>query len=247
MLTNQAAHPPDPVPGTSTPDLGPLSTTDPAAEVDLDPPLDLDATSEPWAPEDLRSASVGVDEPPVDLRDASDEALVRASGLCDDLAFAVLVDRHGPALLQFARRMIADEHEAVDAVQETFISAWRGLPGYRGRSSFRTWLYRLLHRRVVDLTRVRRPVPIDDVLLDAFHRPSTDDPLQHLLDDELVEALEVALGELPWNQRAAWLLAEVHGMTYDEIATTLAISPGAVRGHLHRGRRTLSARMERWR
>ncbi|MFY0406970.1 RNA polymerase sigma factor [Solicola sp. PLA-1-18] len=247
MLTTQAAHPPDPIPGSETPDLGPLSTLDPDAETDLDPPLDLAATSDPCAPEDLRSASVGVDEPAVDLSEATDEALVRAARLCDDVAFSVLVDRHGPALLQFARRMMDDEHEAVDAVQETFISAWRGLPGYRGKSAFRTWLYRLLHRRVVDLHRVRRAVPIDDELLDAFHRPSTDDPLQHLLGAELMAALDVALRELPWNQRAAWLLAEVHGMTYDEIATALAITPGAVRGHLHRGRRTLATRMERWR
>ena len=78
-------------------------------------------------------------------------------------------------------------------------------------------------------------------------RPAQDNPLQQVLDAELLAALQVALAELPWHQRAAWLLREVEEMSYDEIAVTLGVSEGSVRGHLHRGRRTLAERMARWR
>ncbi len=68
-----------------------------------------------------------------------------------------------------------------------------------------------------------------------------------MLDSELLEALQEALDELPWNQRSAWLLREVEGLGYDEIAHAMGTTVGSVRGHLHRGRRQLAERMARWR
>lgn len=179
---------------------------------------------------------------------ASDDALVRAARLGDDHAFGVLVDRHGPPMLRYARRLVGgSEADAGEVVQEAFISAWRSLDTFRGDSSLRTWLFRLVHRRAVDLQRHRRPTPIDDELMSRAMHASRDNPLQDVLDSELLEALQRALEELPWNQRAAWLLREVEGMGYDEIARTMGTTVGSVRGHLHRGRRQLAERMARWR
>ncbi len=67
------------------------------------------------------------------------------------------------------------------------------------------------------------------------------------MDGELLAALQSALDELPWHQRAVWLLREVEGMSYAEIAEAMAVPEGSVRGHLHRGRKNLAERMERWR
>lgn len=188
------------------------------------------------------------DVPLGDAAAASDAALVRAARLGDDDAFGVLVDRHGPPMLRYARRLVGgSEADTGEVVQEAFISAWRSLDTFRGESSLRTWLFRLVHRRAVDLQRHRRPTPIDDELISRVIDASDDNPLQDVLDSELLEALQRALDELPWNQRAAWLLREVEGLGYEEIARTMGTTVGSVRGHLHRGRRQLAERMARWR
>lgn len=195
---------------------------------------------------------VPTDRSPVVAQDdmgvASDAALVRAARLGDDDAFGALVDRHGPSMLRYARRLVGgSEADAGEVVQEAFISAWRSLDTFRGESSIRTWLFRLVHRRAVDLQRHRRPTPIDDELISRVIEASGDNPLQDVLDAELLEALQRALDELPWNQRAAWLLREVEGLGYEEIARTMGTTVGSVRGHLHRRRRQLAERMARWR
>lgn len=179
---------------------------------------------------------------------ATDDALVRAARLGDEDAFHELVDRHGPGMLRYARRLVGgSDADAAEVVQEAFISAWKSLDSFRGESSLRTWLFRLVHRRAVDLQRHRRPTPIDDELLSRVVRSADDNPLQDVLDSELLEALQAALDELPWNQRAAWLLREVEGLGYEEIARTMGTTVASVRGHLHRGRRQLAERMARWR
>ena len=182
------------------------------------------------------------------LAAASDGALVRAARLGDDDAFGELVDRYGPGMLRYARRLVnGSDADAGEVVQEAFISAWKGLDSFRGESSLKTWLFRLVHRRAVDLLRHRRPTPIDDDLLSRVVKVADDNPLQDVLDSELLEALQEALDELPWNQRSAWLLREVEGLGYDEIAHAMGTTVGSVRGHLHRGRRQLAERMARWR
>lgn len=179
---------------------------------------------------------------------ATDDALLRAARLGDEEAFAVLVDRHAPGMYRYALRLVGgSDADAKEVTQEALISAWKGLDTFAGRSSLRTWLFRLVHRRAADLQRHRRPTPIDDELLSAALRPAEDNPLRDALDSELLAALQAALDELPWHQRAAWLLFEIEGLSYDEIAAALDLSTGSVRGHLHRGRRTLAERMERWR
>ena len=187
-------------------------------------------------------------EPSDATEPVSDGALVRAARLGDDEAFGELVDRYGPGMLRYARRLVnGSDADAGEVVQEAFISAWKGLDSFRGESSLKTWLFRLVHRRAVDLLRHRRPTPIDDDLLSRVVDRADDNPLQDVLDSELLEALQQALDELPWNQRSAWLLREVEGLGYDEIAQAMGTTVGSVRGHLHRGRRQLAERMARWR
>lgn len=185
-------------------------------------------------------------EPPEE--EASDAALVRAVGAGDAEAFREIVDRYGPRMYRYALRLVGgNDTDAAEVTQEALISAWKDLGTFQGRSSLKTWLFRLVHRRAVDLQRHRRPTPINDDLLSRFVPEASDNPLQDVLDAELVAALQQALDELPWHQRAVWLLREVEGMSYDEIGEALALPVGSVRGHLHRGRRTLAERMARWR
>ncbi len=177
----------------------------------------------------------------------SDDALVRAARLGDQAAFRAIVDRHGPSMYRYALRLVGSDFDAAEVTQEALVSAWKDLRSFQGRSTLKTWLIRLVHRRAVDLQRHRRPTPINDDLLSVIARPARDNPLQEVLDAELLEALQQALDELPWHQRATWLLREVEEMSYDEIAIALAMPVGSVRGHLQRGRKNLAERMARWR
>ncbi len=180
-------------------------------------------------------------------RSGLEASLLRDARLGDRRAFGGLVDLHGPRMYRFAVRMLGDDHDARDAVQEAFLSAWRDLDSFEGRSSVSTWLLRLTHRRAVDLQRRRKPTPVDDEALVPMLPPQQHDPLQQVLEDELVVALQQALLDLPGQQRAVWLLREVEQMGYDEIAHTLTTTPDSVRGLLHRARATLAERMAPWR
>ena len=143
--------------------------------------------------------------------------------------------------------MLRDHADAEDAVQEGLIRAWRGIADFRGDATLRTWLLRIIARAALNTRRRRRPTPVDDALLSPRPAGPDSDPWQRLIDSELARALEAALAELPWRQRACWLLREVEGLGYQEIADILAANPTVVRGQLHRARRTLSERMVRWR
>lgn len=183
----------------------------------------------------------------VDLGQRSDDALVRAARLGDTDAFAALVHRHGPGMERYARFILGDDEDAADATQEALVSAWRGLPGFRGDSTVRTWLFTLVSRRAADLQRRRRPLPVDDEQLERRLPALPDTASATALEADLLAALRAALQELPWRQRASWLLREVEGLRYEEIAATLGVTSGQVRGYLSRGRAELAERMQAWR
>jgi len=176
----------------------------------------------------------------------SDLVLARRSGFGDRRAFAELVRRHSPAMLRFARRMLGDDGDAEDAVQEAFLSAWRGLEHFRGDSAVRTWLFRLVASKALNSRRARRPLPVDAETL--RHQPdAASEPSARAQDARLLAALQTALDGLPPGQRSCWLLREVEGLGYVEIADVLGTSRTAVRGQLSRARDALAVRMAPWR
>lgn len=176
----------------------------------------------------------------------ADLSLARRAGLGDRLAFAELVRRHSPAMYRYARRMLGDSGDAEDAVQEAFLSAWRGLEHFRGESAVRTWLFRLVASKALTSRRARRPLPVDTAAHDAGPDPAGG-PSSQVQDAQLLAALQVALDGLPAGQRSCWLLREVEGLGYAEIAQVLGTSRTAVRGQLARARGTLAVRMAPWR
>lgn len=178
---------------------------------------------------------------------ASDRVLRDAAALGDRFAFETLVHRHGPPLHRYARRMLADEGDVAEVVQDTFVAAWKQLDTFRGEASVRTWLFSICSRKIVDSYRVKHAQPIDDKLLEPLLLSSRADPFEYASNTEFVAALEAALAELPPRQRASWILREVETLTFPEIGRILGLSPDAVRGHQHRARSTLSQRMWRWR
>jgi len=180
--------------------------------------------------------------------EVTDLVLARSAGMGDRAAFATIFDRHAAAMFRYAVNMLdGDLDAAEDAVQDALERAWSKLPGFRGEAQLRTWLFRITANVVLSARRRRRPIAVDDELLTALPAMPETGPVHHVEHAELRAALELALTELPWRQRAAWLLREMEGLSYDEIADVLQTSPAVVRGQLHRARGTLAVRMVQWR
>lgn len=177
-----------------------------------------------------------------------DALLARRAALGDRTAFGQIFERHARSMFRYALNMLdGDPHEAEDAVQSALVQAWQHLPGFRGDAALSTWLVRITANEVRRARRRRRPLVISDDLLEAQPGSPADDPERTARQHELSRALSLALAELPWRQRASWLLREMEGLSYAELADVLQTSETVVRGQLHRARRTLAARMEQWR
>lgn len=173
----------------------------------------------------------------------SDDTLRRAAALGDADAFAEILQRHGPAVFRYARRLLNDRGDAEEVVQDAFVAAWKAIPDFRGDASLRTWLFTITGRKAVDLLRKRRPTPVDDDAFSGLTAVSADPGTT----SGLLAALDAALAELPYLQRAVWLLREIEQMSYAEIAATLHTTPTVVRGQLARARAALQQRLEEWR
>jgi RNA polymerase sigma-70 factor, ECF subfamily len=184
----------------------------------------------------------------MDEQGVPDEVLARRAALGDRGAFGAVVDRHGPALYRYARRMLDDHRDTEDCVQEAFAAAWTSLPHFEGRSSLRTWLFAITAHKVRSAQRRRGrtalPLPFAP---DDEADPLAVDPASSVEGTDLLDALNRALRELPPEQRSTWLLREVEGLSYDQIAVVSGTTTSTVRGQLHRARTHLIRRMEAWR
>ncbi|WP_258059604.1 RNA polymerase sigma factor [Rathayibacter rathayi] len=179
------------------------------------------------------------------LEAASDALLAERSAEGDVRAFEVLVKRHQSILRAYAWRLTGSQADASDVVQNALITVWAQLPQLKERASVRSWMMRIVSRSSVDLLRQRRPT--DDV--DAVEHPASREPgpVEAAEHSDAMRALAHALSKLPESQRQCWLLREVGGESYNEIADHLGLTVTAVRGKLARARESLVVAMEDWR
>jgi len=164
----------------------------------------------------------------------------------DDAAFNALVRPHLAALWTLARRLTGDHQWAEDLTQETLVRAYRGIDGFRGDASLRTWLLRIEIRLAGEPARWRRhdraPTRSDIDVPDHLG-PSPDEPaLQRELRDRLEEAME----RLTPRQRTALHLRATEGLDYQSIAVAMSCSAGAARMLVLAARRHVQARMGRY-
>jgi RNA polymerase sigma-70 factor (ECF subfamily) len=146
-----------------------------------------------------------------------------------------LVEDHGPALYRMAYRMIGDQHEAEDMVQETFRSVWKSRSRYDPNRGVRAWLVSILRRRVIDRWR-KRPPP-SPLSSDASPEIGVagDDPFS----DEFTDEVQAALDRLQEDLRETLLLVVVGGLTHQEAADLLGIPLGTVLSRVSRARTRL--------
>ncbi|WP_174589056.1 RNA polymerase sigma factor [Streptomyces sparsogenes] len=180
-------------------------------------------------------------------RDLPDGLLAVRAAEGDEDSFAILVRRHGSSLLTLARCMLGSPQDAEEAVQDAFVSAWRRLPEYRHSAEFRTWMYRITVNRCLTMRR-RRPPPLSlDVVVEPAAGDAWSQPARSAEQDAATAALSRALAELDVGQRICWILREVEGLPYKEIAHVTRTSEPTVRGRLFRARRSLQEAMGPWR
>jgi RNA polymerase sigma-70 factor, ECF subfamily len=171
-----------------------------------------------------------------------DSILVRAAQNGDVDAFEELVRRYQTSIYRVALRMLGSRADAQDAVQETFVRAWRALPRFRHDSAISTWLYRIVTRRALDRIASRRSTgTLDEVEVEAGP-----DPAQAAEHQERLRAIRRAIAKLPPDQRAAIVLREFEGLSYQEVAQVLGASVPAIKTRIHRARLTIIQQTSSW-
>jgi RNA polymerase sigma-70 factor (ECF subfamily) len=164
-----------------------------------------------------------------------DLELIEAARRGSSAAFGRLVDRHQRAVRAFLRRAVGNDAEADDLAQETFVTAWERIGGFRGEAAFRTWLCGIAWRKLATARRTwarstRRETEWMEA--EALERPADGRPEQRL-------ALEAALASLPLEQRAAVALCLGGEFSHAEAAEALELPLGTVKSHVTRGRARL--------
>ncbi|MFG3283346.1 RNA polymerase sigma factor [Streptomyces sp. NPDC048111] len=185
--------------------------------------------------------------PPGPQAEADDDLLTIRAAEGDEDAFATLVRLHAPALVRLATRLLGEQNEAEDAVQEAFINAWRRLPEFRGQSTFGTWLYRIVTNRCLNVLRSRRPQAPLEAAAEVAAPEHTVAPERFAMGRAAVHDVQEALADLSAEQRTCWVLRELDGQSYEFIAHTVGISQQAVRARVFRARRQLTNQLGAWR
>lgn len=169
----------------------------------------------------------------------TDEQLVARFRSGDDAAFAEIHRRYRPALLAFATQMLrASGHDPDDAIQDTFIRAFRGLRCTDGPMAVRAWLYMIVRNRALDELR-SRPAPLEyDETYEA--RPDWKaDPAQRVDDQDELRRIVDEIGRLPRRQRMALVLRELDGRTHAETAHALHTTVPGTKSLIMRARSNL--------
>ena len=181
----------------------------------------------------------------------TDEELVAKSIGGDADSFNELVVRWERPIYALAYRTIGREDDARDVCQETFLRAFRALPGFRGQAKFSSWLYRIALNLCRDWVRRERRTPVvqapEDV--DLIEMAAAAEPSESIEDlvarKDLSRLVERAMALLPEEQRTAIVLKEYHGLTFQEIADMLECPLSTVKTRLYQGLSVLRRRLER--
>jgi RNA polymerase sigma-70 factor (ECF subfamily) len=172
---------------------------------------------------------------------STDEELVARSIGGDAESFNQLILRWERPIYALAYRTIGREEDARDVCQETFLRAFRALPGFRGQAKFSSWLYRIALNLCRDWIRRERRTgfvqPPEDV--DLRELAAAEEPFESIEDlvsrHDQVRAIERAMALLPEEQRTAIVLKEYHGLTFQEIADLVGCPLSTVKTRLYQG------------
>lgn len=163
--------------------------------------------------------------------------VVRRAQQGDVAAFESLYRTYVPGIVALTRRMVGDEREAREVVQDIFVRAWERLASFRGESTLGTWLHRLgvnvILERLRSAKRDAGRFIDDDIAAAPISGPTSDVQLDARMD------IDAALARLPAGARTVFVLHDIEGYSHEEIATITGLAPGTARAQLWRARRRL--------
>lgn len=190
------------------------------------------------APDAVTTAPDNPVEPPPDA------ALLAASAAGDSGAFAVFMRRHQAPVARYLA-LFTGTHDVDDAVQDTFVAAWRAAAGFRGDSSARGWLYTIARHAVhhQQRRRVHEPAQLESIeeLAERAGWGSLPANPTNTTEDDRAELLHRALALLPHEEREVLTLRELDGLSGEETAAVMQLSLAAMKSRLHRARIHLAA------
>lgn len=172
---------------------------------------------------------------------STDEELVARSIGGDTESFNELILRWERPIYALAYRTIGREEDARDVCQETFLRAFRALPGFRGQAKFSSWLYRIALNLCRDWMRKERRAPLVQVPEDSdpIEMAAAAEPSESIEDlvarRDLTRIVETVMAQLPEEQRTAIVLKEYHGLTFQEIADLAGCPLSTVKTRLYQG------------
>ena len=177
----------------------------------------------------------------------TDENLVEdfKSGSVD--AMEKIVARYENPIFTFGLKMCGQPHDAEDIMQETFLSAFRYLDGFRGETKLKNWLFKIAARACLKKRRKKKCEPDRELSLDSFMGGDgspegydipdwSEDPVDNVLRAELKQVIDKAIQSLPHKYRIVFNLRDIEGFNTDETAEILGITPQSVKTRLHRAR-----------
>lgn len=186
-------------------------------------------------------------------RDVKDSELVARLQAGDESAFVELVTLYQARLVRLAQATVGSRAVAEEVTQDTWLAVMRGVDRFEGRSSFQTWLFRiLLNRARSAIGREQRAGRPDDTVEERFDRsgawasppvPWSDQVDDRMAADDLAARVRDLLPDLPEHQRQVVILRDIDGVSAEDVASLLGISDGNQRVLLHRGRAKLRARL----
>jgi RNA polymerase sigma-70 factor (ECF subfamily) len=178
-------------------------------------------------------------------------SLVQRCAIRDEDACAELVSEHQRMVYQLSLNLLNDHNEALDLSQEVFLRVFRTIHTFRGHSSLRTWIYRIVVNQARNRQRWWRrrhraqQVSLDQHVQDHGELAEIVDrgPDRVIGQKQLAERIRVALDRLPFDQKTAIVLREIDGLSYEEIGFSLGIAVGTVKSRLARAREGLRAQL----
>lgn len=178
----------------------------------------------------------------------SDRGVVAAVQAGDRDAFRLLVEKHSRNVFRLGFRMMGNEQDAEEVVQETFLRAYRAIGHFESRANFATWLYRIASNCSLDLLDKRKvqraQTPLEDEEGEEMPLPSPNPgPERLLLSVELKEKLAAAMDRLSAVERAAFVLRHFEGESIEEIGKTLSLKTDATKNTIYRAVQKIRAEL----
>jgi RNA polymerase sigma-70 factor (ECF subfamily) len=178
---------------------------------------------------------------PIEIMSESEATLVQQAQKGDHDAFAALVNEHQRYVYNLALRVVKDENEALDLAQETFVRAWTALPNFKGKSQFRTWLYRIVTNLCYNrLPNLRRSLnDLGDDVMEDIPEPGFVSPAKEFEFNETRRHLQEAMEALDDQYRLLLTMRYQNELSYEEIASTLNLPLGTVKTGIFRAKAQL--------